>query len=240
MKNASIITSLLTFLSLGMSACVDFHGQNQSNVRSQEYWTYIMCIRHSSKAIALSCLSSYINILSTTPPKRQQSSNEFRNFSVFGTKGTVDKEESFIPQEAEQLTYVINDVDLSVGESIIDFNGFTITAEENALVVSNGTNKMVIPEKHDWQEITDKGFFSYGGHIGSSVVKGWERFLWNIGLRESHIEYKNPKENKQYRYLKWCISPLEPNSNEFEVYSIYIPAKDVVWRKKKIWYTSKM
>ena len=97
---------------------------------------------------------------------------------------------------------------------------------------------MLISEKHDWSEITSKGFFLYGGHIGPKIVGDLRKFLWNIGLRDSGMEYTKPENVKKHRYLKWCISPKETNSNEFEVYTIYIPACDVVWRKRKVWFTS--
>ena len=111
-------------------------------------------------------MGGYGNRFSSSPPSYIEAENEFKNFFIFGSKGTVDIDESFIPQTNTPINYVTNEVCLSVGESIIDFNGFTIGAEQDGFVVSNGKKSMLISEKHDWSEIISKGFFLYGGHIG--------------------------------------------------------------------------
>lgn len=232
MKTALMITSLLILVSLTLISCLTF----QSQIDANSQWVYIMNIRHPSKDISLSCMGVYGKHYSSSPPSRIETANEFKNFSIFGSKGTVDIDESFRPDFDNAINYVTNEVILSDGESITDFNGFTINVEQDGFVVSNGKKSIFISEKHDWSEITSNGFFVYGGHVGSNSVSGWRWLLWNIGLRDSAIEYT---ENiKKHRYLKWCISPMETNSNEFEVYTIYIPDRDVVWRKRKVWFTS--
>lgn len=234
MKTAFIITSLLILIPLTLISCLTF--QNRIDAHSQ--WVYIMNIRHPSKNIALSCMGVYGKSFSSSPPSHIEAANEFKNFSIFGSKGTVDIDESFSPHIDATINYVTNEVRLADGESITDFNGFTIKVEQDGFVVSNGKKSIFISEKHDWSEITSNGSFLYGGHVGPKSVGGLRRLLWNIGLRDSAIEYTKPENVKKHRYLKWCISPIETNSNEFEVYTIYIPARDVVWRKRKVWFTS--
>lgn len=234
MKRAFIITILSIIISLALTSCLVFQKQTDAHSR----WVYIMNIRHPSKDIALSCMGVYDHRFSSSPPSYIEKANEFKNFSVFASKGTVDIDESFIPQTDTSLHYVTNEVSLSVGESIIDFNGFEINAVQDGFVVSNSKKSIFIPEKHDWSEITSNGSFLYGGHMGPRNVGGLRKFLWNIGLVDSGIEYTKPENVKKYRYLKWCISPIETSSNEFEVYTIYIPARDAVWRKRKVWFQS--
>lgn len=197
-----------------------------------------MSIRHPTRDIALTCLNTYGNFLSTSTPKQLKATNEFKNVSVFGSRGTVDIDEGFVPDDDVIIKYVTNEVEMSIGESITDFNGFTIVAEADAFVVSNEKKKISISEKHDWSEITSKGFFEYGGSLGEVCVTGWKEIMWKLCLRESFTEYKDPAAAKQHRYWKWCISPAANNPGEFEVYSVYIPEKEVVWRKRRIWFTS--
>lgn len=197
-----------------------------------------MSIRHPTRDIALTCLNTYGNFLSTSTPEQLKATNEFKNVSVFGSRGTVDIDEGFVPDDDVRIKYVTNEVEMSIGESITDFNGFTIVAEADAFVVSNGKKKISISEKHDWSEITSNGFFEYGGSIGTVCVTGWKEIMWELGLRESRTEYKDPAAAKQHRYWKWCISPMAHNPSEFEVYSVYIPKNEVVWQKRRIWFAS--
>lgn len=226
MKSSFIGKILITVLAMGLVSC--------SNVDAKQR-IYIMCIRHHSKDIALTCLNTYGTFLSQLSPDQMLKTNEFENPSVFGSRGTTDTEEVYMPQVNNRIQYVTNEVELSSGESITDFNGFTIKAEEDAFVVSNGKRKVLISEKQDWLEITSNGFFEYGGQCGSRPVEGWQEFLWCLGFRKSMLEYKPAKE---CRYWKWCISPVKDNPNEFEVYTVYIPKNEVVWQRRKIWYSS--
>ena len=232
MKITFIRTILLILISLTLISCLT----SQRRIEAHSRWVYIMNIRHPSKDIALSCMGVYGKHFSSSPPSRIVEANEFKHFFTFGLKGTIDIDESFIPQINTPINYVTNEVRLSDGESMIDFNGFTINVQQDGFVVSNGKKRILISEKYDWSEITSNGFFFYAGHIGPKRVDGLRKLLWNIGLRDSGMECV--KLEKKHRYLKWCISPIETNSNEFEVYTIYVPARDVVWQKRKVWFTS--
>lgn len=230
------IKILLTALILSVSSCYVFLNQKQAYGTAPDRWIYIMSIRHPTRDITLTCLNTYGNFLSTSSPEQLRETNEFNNFSIFGSKGTVDIDEGYMPNVSARIKYVTNEVELSIGESITDFNGFTIVAEDDAFVVSNGKKKISISENHDWSAITSNGFFEYGGPAGEVCVEGWQRVMWIFGLRKSGMEYKKPA--RQHRYWKWCISPIAYNSKEFEVYSIYIPKNEVAWRKRRIWFTS--
>lgn len=194
------------FLGLTVTACNSL--PNLKN--ADERWLYIMYVRHSSKDIAISCSNAFDNRISSVPMKRQYLHPEFKNFQAFGCVGEIHTETSFIPQETDKLNIVVNDVELREGESIQDFNGFTISAEVDSLVISSGKHQLKLSENHDWSKITEMGSFDY------------------VGARQG----------RKYRYQKWCLSPLSPFSDDFEVYSVYIPNDDIAWFKRKIWYTS--
>lgn len=193
----------------------------QQQLQYPERWQYIMCIKHATKDISISCMNSHSKRLSALSPKKQRKSSEFKFFSNFGKNGTIDTDISFIPQYTDKLNYITNEIVLEEGKSITDFNGFTITAKSDNLVISNGEKYYHIKEKHDWTDITSKGDFEYGGHIGTYVVSGWQNFLWNLDLRDSHIAEKDPADIKEHRYFKWCVSPIDGIPNQFEVYTEY-------------------
>lgn len=204
-KKISKIAALCFFITM-LSSC----GALVNRANSDERWIYIMYIRHSSKNIAVSCLNTFDNRISSLSIEQQQRLPEFKNFSAFGCTGEIHTEIGFIPQVTDKLNIVVNDIELNEGESIEDFNGFTISAESNSLVVSSRKREFRLSENHDWSGILMLGSFDYAG-----IQKG-----------------------QKYRYQKWCLSPLAPFSDDFEIYSIYIPKHDVAWFRRKIWYTS--
>lgn len=211
----------------------------QKQLKYPERWMYVMCIRHESNDIAVSCINSSNKILSTLSPKKQAQMSEFKNFSIFGKRGTVDTDCSFFPQVTDKLNYIINEVVLSDGESIVDFNGFSISAGKDYLLVSNNKKKYRIKAKHDWTDITSKGAIYYCGSRGARYVSDWHMFLWSIGLRESIWDDVDEKEIKEYRFFKWCVSPIEGKPNEFRVTTRYMPHPPellcITW---KTWYSS--
>ena len=210
----------------------------QQQLQYPERWAYVMCIKHASKDIAVSSMNQYTKRNSYLPPKKQEKQPEFKNFSIFGKRGIVDTEWSYIPQAIDKLNYVTNEIVLAEGESITDFNGFTIKATADSLIISNGKKRYSIKEKLDWTDIESIGGIAYGGHHGPRPIFGWKQFLWSIGLRESMWDYHGPKNIKPHRYLKWCLSPTENHSSNFEIYTMYVPSRDVAWIKRKVWYDS--
>ena len=200
---------------------------------------YVMCIRHESKEIAVSCINNSDKILSTLSPKKQAERPEFKNFSIFGKRGIVDTDWSFLPQVTDKLNFIINEIVLAEGESIVDFNGFTISAEQDALVVSNNKKKYRIKEKHDWTDITSKGTLTYCGHYGANPLNGWQWFLWSVGLRDDMWDYSREEDIKEHRFFKWCVSPIEEAPSEFQVETRYLSSPpEVLYIKSKTWYKS--
>ena len=106
MKNVFIITILSILIPLTLMLCLIF--QKQIDAHSQ--WVYIMNNRHSSKDVALSCMGAYGKHFSSSPASYIEAENEFKNFSIFGSKGTVDIDESFIHQTNTPINYVTNEV----------------------------------------------------------------------------------------------------------------------------------
>lgn len=210
----------------------------QQQLQYPERWMYVMCIKHASKDIALSSMNVYSQRFSYLSPKKQEKEPEFKNFSIFGKRGIVDTEWSYIPQAIDKLNYVTNEIVLAEGDTITDFNGFTIEATANALVVSNGKKRYTIKEKQDWSDIESKGRVNYAGHIGHKYISEWQMFLWSIGLRDDMWDYPDPNDIKPHRFMKWCLSPIDKESCNFEIYTVYIPKRDVAWRKRNVWYKS--
>ncbi len=243
------ITSIITIVSkifyITVLASIIFL-QHISMAAEQEYWVYVMCIRHESLNISINCLDSYDSFLSSKNPMQQLSEPDFSNFSIFGKKGTVEIVVSFIPQVSEHVYYVTNDIVLANGETCMDFNGFSITAEKDALVVSNGRIAHKITERKNWEEITSMGTFKYGGHICSHTdnfvdsenIQKWQDFFKGHGFEIDMNRFTAQIGIKEHHLWRNCISPTDRDSHEYVVYSVYIPHCDVIWWKRKIWYTS--
>lgn len=213
--------------------------QQQQQFTSPERWMYIMCIRHESKDIAVLCMNNSHRELSALPPSKQAKMPEFKNFQVFGKRGVVETDWSFIPQVTDKLNYIVNEVVLSTGESIVDFNGFTISAEHDALAVSNKRKKYRIKEKNDWNEITSQGGIDYAGHYGPNPVSKWQMCLYSLGLREDMWDYPEEKDIKKHRFFKWCVSPIEGKPDEFQVQTRFIPnAPVLLCIMRETWYKS--
>lgn len=221
-----------------INSCAFTWQQQQMYTCQPKRWCYVMCIKHATKDISINCLNSTEKWLSLLSFGEQQKAPEFHSFSNFGRKGSIDMELSWLPDVTNTLYYVVNEITLHPGEEMKDFNGFTIKAKSDYLLISNGKKDYRIKEKKDWTDIESKGTFKYCGHIGTNPVFGWKKFLWDIGLRDSAYDDQAPKNIKAHRFLKWCLSPTDDKSSDYVIYTMYIPHKDVVWTKRKVWYDS--
>ncbi len=65
-KERCFLSVLLTILML-LTSCYQ-----QIDPRYPECWTYVMCIRHAERDIAVSCLNAYSDRLSSLPRKQQE------------------------------------------------------------------------------------------------------------------------------------------------------------------------
>lgn len=65
-KEGCFLSVLLTILML-LTSCY-----RQIAPRYPDCWTYVMCIRHAERDIAVSCLNAYFDRLSSLPRKQQE------------------------------------------------------------------------------------------------------------------------------------------------------------------------
>ena len=215
--------------------------------REPELWTYVMCIRHATKDIVIHSMNKYgddeFSLLSL---EKQQRSLEFKDFSVFGKRGIVDSQVSWIPGLTNTLNYVVNEIILTPGEEITDFNGFKIKAENDCLVISNGRLNYRIKEKKDWSDLEALGPAFYAGHLGPNPLFEWQFKYWlcRLTLQNVEVDYSDPKDYKPHRRHKWCLVPISKGSREFEIYSIFVPSTGGAYRGPhtyrayKTWYKS--
>lgn len=235
-------TTVIVAIVFLMNSCVFMWQQQQQQMYAYQpkRWCYVMCIKHATKDISINCLNSTEKWLSLLSFDEQQKTPEFHSFSNFGRKGSTDIELSWLPDVTNTLYYVVNEITLHPGEEIKDFNGFTIKAKNDYLLISNGKKNYRIKEKKDWSDIESKGTIKYGGHRGGNPLFPWhlKYWLYFFGLSDSDMDFPDPKNIKDHRFLKWCLSPTDNKSSDYIIYTMYIPHKDVVWRKRKVWYDS--